>query len=179
VADQPEFSRIVEQAAWAAATVRRSIEADEVERAALARRFDLVALPKLRAEVTLDATAAGQMRLDGNLTAHVVQSCVVTLEPVEADIVESFTLFFAEEMPPAGPSVDLPIDDEAWPEPITNGQIDIGEAVAQQLALALDPYPRAPGASLGETSGDAGEPAPARANPFAALARGKAPPGTG
>jgi uncharacterized metal-binding protein YceD (DUF177 family) len=179
VVDQPEFSRIVEQAAWAAATVRRSIEANEAERAALARRFDLVTLGELRAEVTFDAAAAGQVRLDGRLTAHVVQSCVVTLNPVESDIAESFTLFFAEEAPPATHSVDLPIDDEAWPEPITDGQIDIGEVVAQQLAPALDPYPRAPGASLGGTFGDAGAPPPARANPFAALARGKGPAGTG
>jgi hypothetical protein len=43
-------------------------------------------------------------------------------------------------------------------EPFEGDAIDIGEAVAQQLALALDPYPRAPGASL-EGGGDSAQPA--------------------
>jgi hypothetical protein len=30
--------------------------------------------------------------------------------------------------------------------PIEGGSIDLGEAVAETMALALDPYPRAPGA---------------------------------
>jgi uncharacterized metal-binding protein YceD (DUF177 family) len=172
---QPEFSRIVECAAVATGMVRQSIEAGEAERQALARRFGLVALTALRAEVTLAPAAAGQVRLDGRLQAHVVQSCVVTLGPVEADIAESFTLFYAEDGTPPGPAVDLPIDDEAWPEPIEDGRIDIGEAVAQQLALALDPYPRAPGASLDPAYGEVIEPAPKAPNPFAALARDKGP----
>jgi len=175
MAEQPEFSRIVDRAALATGPVRRSIEATEAERAALARRFGLVALPALSAEVTLTPTGAGRVRLDGTLRARVVQSCVVTLEPVEADIAESFTAFYAEAAPPAAHSVDLPIDDEGWPEPIVDGRIDVGEAVAQQLAVSLDPYPRAPGASLDRTYSATDEPPPAPANPFAALAPNRRP----
>ena len=171
MADRPEFSRLVDCAALATGPVRETIEATAAEREVLARRFGLVALTRLGAEVTLAPTTAGQVRLDGRLTAHVAQSCVVTLEPVEADIDENFTLYYAEAGTPAGPSVDLPMDDEAWPEPIEDGRIDVGEAVAQQLALALDPYPRAPGASL-DPAYRADDAAPPKApNPFAALAR--------
>jgi hypothetical protein len=175
MAEHPEFSRIVDRAALAALPVHRSIEAGEAECAALASRFGLVALPALSAEITLTPAAAGQIRLDGRLTARVVQSCVVTLEPVPAEIAESFTLFYAEAAPPAAHSIDLPVDDEAWPEPLVDGAIDIGEAVAQQLAVALDPYPRAPGATFEARYGAAGGGGPEPANPFAALAR-KGPP---
>lgn len=169
--EQPEFSRIVDQAALAALPVHRTIQATEAERQALARRFGLVELPALGADVTLSASPGGQVRLDGVLKARVVQSCVVTLEPVPAEIDESFTLFYAEAAAPTGHSIDLPIEDEAWPEPIVDGAIDIGEAVAQQLAVSLDPYPRAPGAALDQRYDADAEPAPARANPFAELAR--------
>ncbi|HEX7007777.1 MAG TPA: DUF177 domain-containing protein [Alphaproteobacteria bacterium] len=167
---RPEFSRVVDCAALATGPVRRAIEAGEAERQALAERFGLVALKALRAEVTLAPTTAGQIRLDGRLAARVVQACVVTLESVEAEIAESFTLFYADEVAPPARAVDLPIDDEAWPEPIEDGRIDVGEAVAQQLALALDPYPRAPGARLDPAFGEA----PAT-TPFAELAREKRP----
>jgi uncharacterized metal-binding protein YceD (DUF177 family) len=175
VAGQPEFSRSVEVAALAAGPVRERIEATEAERAALARRFGLVALSELRALVTLTPTVAGQARLDARLEARVVQACVVTLEPVEAAIAESFTVYYADAAPQPSASVDLPVDDEAWPEPIVDGRIDIGEAVAQQLALSLDPYPRAPGARLDADYGAGADAAEARPNPFAALAAGRGP----
>jgi hypothetical protein len=172
--EHPEFSRPVERTALAAGPVKEQIEATEAERAALARRFGLVALPELRADVTLTPTAAGQVRLDAHLTARVVQSCVVTLEPIEAEVAESFTVYFAEAAPQPAGAVDLPVDDEAWPEPILDGRIDMGEAVAQQLALSLDPYPRAPGARFESEHGPADD-APARTSPFAALGRERGP----
>jgi uncharacterized metal-binding protein YceD (DUF177 family) len=169
--EHPEFSRPVECAALATGPVKERIEATEAERAALARRFGLVALPELQAEVTLTPAAAGQVRLDARLEARVVQACVVTLEPVEAEIDESFTVYYAESAPQPAGTVDLPVDDESWPEPIVAGRIDIGEAVAQQLALSLDPYPRAPGARFEGDYAATAEEAAAQTNPFAALAR--------
>jgi uncharacterized metal-binding protein YceD (DUF177 family) len=175
MAEQPEFSRPIEAAALAAGPVRERIEATEAERAALARRFGLIALPELRAEATLTPTASGQIRLDARLEARVSQACVVSLEPVEAAIEERFTLYYADDARRPSGSVDLPVDDEAWPEPIVDGRIDVGEAVAQQLALSLDPYPRAPGARLDGTYAAGADAAETRPNPFAALAAGRAP----
>lgn len=55
-------------------------------------------------------------------------------------------------------------DPEALDEiPYTNGMLDLGEAAAEQLGLALDPYPRAPGAVLPEIEDDSDE------GPFGAL----------
>ncbi len=87
------------------------------------------------------------IRLQGHLSADVVQSCVVTLGPVPAHLEVDFEMSFsASAVEPAVADLD-PLAEEG-PEPIPEGVIDLGEAVAQQLAIALDPYPRAPGASL-------------------------------
>jgi hypothetical protein len=63
---------------------------------------------------------------------------------------------------------------------LIDGEIDLGEAVAQQLAVALDPYPRAPGAAWPQAdTGDADIAAEPVRRPFAALdalkKRGKRP----
>jgi uncharacterized metal-binding protein YceD (DUF177 family) len=138
------------------------IEATPAERVALARRFGLRALDALTAEVRLTPLGRG-VRLDAALEADVVQECVVTLQPVPNHVSERFTLVYGEA--PASP------DEDAVVEPLENETIDIGEAVAQQLSLALDPYPRAPGASVDPrwTGEEAVE------GPFAGLAKWKRP----
>ncbi len=85
--------------------------------------------------------AGGCVRLSARLRAEVVQSCVATLEPVSAAIEEDFSLLFAPDRD-ADADLLLRPEDELI-EPLGDGIIDIGEAVAQQLSLALDPYPRA------------------------------------
>jgi uncharacterized metal-binding protein YceD (DUF177 family) len=110
--------------------------------------------------------AGGFVRLAAEFTATVVQSCVVTLEPVESSISENFTLLYGatEEQE------EVVLDGEAETlEPLGEGAIDIGEAVAQQLSLALDPYPRAPQAAGEADSASPGENRPE--SPFAVLAR--------
>jgi len=68
---------------------------------------------------------------------------------IEAD----YTLLYSLEPGPAPASEDVlevVVDPEAEepPEPVGPAGLDLGEAVAQQLAVALDPYLRAPGAML-------------------------------
>ncbi|MFC7539628.1 DUF177 domain-containing protein [Siccirubricoccus deserti] len=77
----------------------------------------------------------------GRFTATVTQACIVTLEPVEQQMAESLAFRL---LPPEQEEADGPedLDEIACPD----GVADLGEAVAEQLALALDPYPRAPGA---------------------------------
>ena len=100
----------------------------------------------------------------------VEQSCVVTLEPVRQAVEASLDLRILDE---GGVPAD---DDPDSPDEIESagGMVDLGEAVAEQLALALDPYPRAAGAELPEFDPPeepvAPEP-PAKPNPFAALAK--------
>ena len=161
-----EFSRPVAVARLAPGETVFDIAATPAECAALARRFGLVALDRLVARVVVEPVEGGLVRVTAELSATVVQECVVTLEPVTSTIAEPVTLLFSEGAAPAEPVLSA----EAEPvEPICGGIIDIGEAVAQHLSLALDPYPRAPGAAalIPETGGDEGGSA------FAALAKWK------
>ncbi len=136
------------------------IEATAEERAALAERFGLLDLSSLTADLALTPAPGGALRARGTLRADVVQECVVTLEPVPARIEDA--LDWRILPPGAEPSDEL----EEGPEEIESepdGSVDLGEAVAQGLSLALDPYPRAPDAAVPDAARDAAE------NPFAAL----------
>jgi uncharacterized metal-binding protein YceD (DUF177 family) len=156
----PEFSRPLPLGLVGPEGRREILEADEAERAALARRLGIPAVEHLRAELLLRPEAGGAVRAEGRLAAAVVQLCVVTLEPVEQRVEEVVDL----RLLPAGRE---PQDEADEPDEIATqgGVADLGEAVAEQLALALDPYPRAPGAALPAEATDAGE------HPMAALAK--------
>ena len=137
----PEFARIVDVPRAVGRQSTHAIAANEQERAALAGRFALLSLDRLEAEVRLEGLERGFVRLTASLTAEVVQSCVVTLEPVPCRIADDFTVLYGA----AEAARDILLDGEAEPvEPLEGGRIDIGEAVAQELSLALDPFPRAP-----------------------------------
>ena len=144
----PEFSRPFRLEKLGNAPVTESLRARPEERAALAARLDLLALDRLEAELTLSWRAAGTLlEVSGSFSAEVVQRCVVTLEPVPARIEEAVHLqFTAASSKAAGPEEE-PTDPDA-PEPLPPEGLDLGEEVAQLLSLALDPYPRAPGADL-------------------------------
>jgi uncharacterized metal-binding protein YceD (DUF177 family) len=146
--------------------IRRAIEADGPERDALAARMGLVAVESLTAEVTLRRLSGGPLfSLRGKIAADVIQSCVVTLEPVPGHVEEDFDELFAAE------GYEPPEEDEEAeiPEFFTGSDIDIGELAAQILALSLNPYPRAPGAALEETT-DGEENVSDRRRPFEGLA---------
>ena len=176
----PEFSRIVKADSVQRGEVVEVIEADEAERAALAVRFELEAIGRLKATVRLRRTQGGEMvRVVGALEADVVQTCVVTLESVHNSVTDRFeSLFAPPELVPDSPEdmeFDASMADEDIIEPIVNGRIDIGELTAQHLSLALDPYPRCPGVELPEGAEDEDEEPVERPNPFAALERLKRP----
>ncbi|HEY5207988.1 MAG TPA: DUF177 domain-containing protein [Stellaceae bacterium] len=136
------FSRSVDVARLGAGEARYDLSANPTERAVLAQRFDLVALHRFEAHVTLRRVPGGMVRLEASLSADLVQADVVTLDPVPGHVEDEFALLFADEADDAGV-----IDPNADPiEPLIDGRIDIAEAVAQQLSLAIDPYPRAPAA---------------------------------
>lgn len=163
----PEFSRTVRLDEVGAAVVRRPLEATEAERALLAARFGLVALDRLHAALDVRRDAAG-IRVSGTIEAAGAQTCVLTGSAVGFVLSEPCDLLFvesgfgeAEEIELGAHELDL--------LPVEGGQIDLGEAVAQTLLLALDPYPRASGASVpGVLSEDE---AAREASPFAKLGR--------
>jgi uncharacterized metal-binding protein YceD (DUF177 family) len=165
--DSQEFSRFIEADNVGAKPVERQISANGEERAALAERFELQAIDRLEAEFTLRRAGNGVIHVKGTVRGEIVQSCVVTLDPVPARIEETFAADFAAE---AKGQAEEEIDFEAAdpPEAIRNGHIDLGELAAEHLSLALDPYPRAPGAQLPEGP-EAAEPEERPVNPFSIL----------
>ena len=170
--DSQEFSRFVEADSVGTHRMERRISANPEERAALAKRFELVGIDRLEAVFSLKRAGGGVIHVSGELEAEVTQSCVVTLAPVPAKIAEAFSTDFADEdrRRPADTDLDFEADDP--PEPIRNGHIDLGELAAEQLALALDPYPRAPDAAIPaefSPDEDAGEEPAHPVNPFSIL----------
>ena len=142
----PEFSRIVRLDRLGSEPFQQRIEATQEERSKLSERFDLLSLDRLTAVVDLCRQSGGVIRLEASFEAVFVQSCVYTLEPVPGTISDSFSLVLgsAEEEPG-----EIALGgDEAVFEPLAGDAIDIGEAVAQELSLALPDFPRHPDASL-------------------------------
>jgi hypothetical protein len=151
------------------------LTADAATRAAIAALAGVEAVPRLG--VTLDIAWHGKgLRVDGEVSAAVEQICVVTVEPMTTEIREPIDVVF---MPAAGAAlrgvaeeeteIDLTAADE--PEELVDGVVDVGAAATEFLLLAIDPYPRKPGAVFeAPPSDDAG------GQPFAALAAFKKPP---
>jgi uncharacterized metal-binding protein YceD (DUF177 family) len=168
-ASTPEFSRLVPLARLGSEPFRQDIEATAEERERLVRRFGLMSLDRLTAAVALHRQGGGLIRLEAEVAAEFAQECVVTLEPVAGKIAQSFALVYgpAEDGPA---EIDLDAEAPAF-EPLTGDAIDIGEAVAQELSLALPEFPRDPAAVL-DPAAIAAEPG----GPFAALAKLRLPP---
>ena len=135
------------------------VEATPAECAALATRMKLPAVAALRCQFRLQRDTAGSLLAHGHLIAHVVQSCVVSLEDFATSVEERFTVRFVE----TGQETDDDDPDSLDEVSFVNGILDLGEAAAEQLALALDPYPRAPDAEMPDISDEQA------AHPFAAL----------
>lgn len=168
-----EFSRPVPLERLGRNAIVEEISATATERAALARRFGLLGLDRFAAMLRIGAAdGGGPIRVDGHLSADATQACVVTLEPVASRVEEDFCLLYSLKADPAvveAGEVIVEPEGEGPPEPLGGAGIDLGEIVAQQLALALDPYPRAPGAASAEPSGEGTGPEPAAEGTFAVL----------
>ncbi len=151
--------------------VRRSLEADEATRGRIARALGLDALDSLGAEIRVSPWLDG-VQIDGRWTARVRQTCGVTLEPFDSNIVGeirvralpqgSAALGGADE---AGGELDLDPDADDPPDVLEDDKIDLGAYVVEDLSLAIDPFPRKPGVEF-EAPEQAGE-----LSPFAVLAK--------
>jgi uncharacterized metal-binding protein YceD (DUF177 family) len=126
---------------------RFAYEADAAALAALAADLGLVNLRALALQGEITPAGRDEMVLTARLTARADQACVVTLAPVPARIDEAIRRRFVADLPePGGDEVEMPEDDSLEPMPEV---IDLAAIAAEALALALPPYPRAPGAELG------------------------------
>lgn len=161
-----EFTRMVELRSVDARP--RRLEANEAERAALAERFGLVSIGRLEADIELTADGA-EVDAAGTLDTEIVQSCAVTGDDLPVTIHEKLAFRFVPESAAPPPSEeDIEIDSGELDEiPYQGTAFDLGEAVAQSLALAIDPYATGPNADAARR--EAGLLGEEDAGPFAAL----------
>lgn len=138
----PEFSRPRRLDTLGDGAQAVSIAAEPAERAALAKRFGLLSLESLAAELQLRRTAAG-VEATGRVTADATQPCIATGVPVPAHIDEAVALRFVPEPTGSGGDDEVELGEGDLDTVFfSGGAIDLGEAAAETLALALDPYPR-------------------------------------
>jgi uncharacterized metal-binding protein YceD (DUF177 family) len=148
---RPELHRPVRVSRIGQDGMEAVVEATEAERAALAARMRLPAILALRARFALAREGDDIVAATGRLEATVVQTCVVSLDDFESALTEAFAVRFV----PEGTESDDPDPESVDDIPYAGDTIDLGEATAEQLALALDPYPRRPGAELPASAADA------------------------
>jgi uncharacterized metal-binding protein YceD (DUF177 family) len=164
----PEFSRVVRVDTIGEQPWPMAVVAEEKERAALARRFGLLGLAKLEATLTL-SRRGDEVAVHGRLSAAVTQACVATAEPVAVEVEAPFDILFRPRPDPAAAEEEVELTESEMDVVFHAGaDIDVGEAVAETLALALDPFPRAPDAD--EALKAAGVKSEEEAGPFGALA---------
>jgi len=145
--DPSELSRIIKDRTLPADAVL--IEADERERVALAQRFGVVSIEQLHSAVELSLCQKG-VRAEGTLKARITQNCAVSGEPFTVSVEEPIALrFILEGTAALAPSEEDDIDFEITAEDCdeieyAGDSFDLGEAVAQTLGLAIDPYAEGP-----------------------------------
>ncbi|MCX8998968.1 DUF177 domain-containing protein [Rhizobiaceae bacterium BDR2-2] len=151
------------------------VEADAEERAGLARLWNIPEVRSLKAVMSIARWKKDGVRVKGQVTAEIVQSCIVTLEPVDALISESFEQIYVPEGSrlarlTTGEEGEMVLDPEGpdLPEAFTGDSVDAGVTVAECVALAIDPYPRKPGAAFATHIEDDGE-NDRKPSPFAVL----------
>ncbi len=177
-----EFSRVVSIEPWPTDGITVDLVAASAECRLLKERFDLVDLGSLSASCRIEQVDA-DLVVSGMIEAELVQSCVVTLRPIASTLRVPLQRHFRrrsvhdklasvhDKLATAGE--DGVISTDAIDVEILDGdEIDLGEVIAEELCLALPPYPRADDADqvlieLQETSRSAASGPPA--NPFAKL----------
>lgn len=169
--DAPPLKRIIRVGGVVSSDRDVDVVATPEELSAIANDYRLPEILALSGHYSLRAEGRGY-RLIGYVEARIIQVCVVSLEPFEAQIREQVNLAFEE--PVAGSSRGRPLDephdfdvaDEDPPEALVDGQIDLGAVTLEFLALGLDSHPRKPGVVFNlDAIGDGEE-----ASPFASLA---------
>ncbi|MDG4877752.1 DUF177 domain-containing protein [Mesorhizobium sp. WSM4935] len=136
------------------------VEADEAQRQSLAAEHDLLSVESYRAELLVTSWKRNGVKVTGRVEADITQACIVTLDPVAAHIDEPVEALFLPEQSKlgregfeGGGEIILDADGPDSPETFSGDTIDVGALAEQFFGLAIDPYPRKPGASL-DVAGD-------------------------
>ncbi len=190
---EPEFSRPYRIGEIGDEDRQIELVASAAECAGLAKRFAVTDVDGLRATLVLRREGRRRIRLGGDIRAQVTQQSILSLEPVKSDLVEKLNILFCAEGDPLLEAIEAAEDGEHMVELMGDVErlecdgADLGEFVAQYLALAIDPYPReGDDVSLGDIGElkdvverhrgaitfdalDPADPAAGKQNPFASL----------
>lgn len=165
--ESPRFSRALAVETVPDRGLEVLISADAAERGLLAAQSGVVSVQSFEAGFHVRKQGGmGRFLVRGHLQARVTQMCGVSLEPFENEVSAVIDVAFA---PPGRTSLDPPFSEDDPPDPIIDGQIDLGALAAEFLVLNLDPYPRKPGAVFQEA--DAHSKAEEQDSPFSVLLR--------
>ena len=141
------------------------------ECALLAKELDIPSVERLEVRYNIKPLSGGCYRLDGTLKAEVVQTCIVTLDPVRSAIDDRIEVEFRADVthePQGKLGEELIVLEVTEYELLEHNRLDVGRIVAETLAAAMPAYPRSPGAALEQNEAGPAEPGPA--SPFSALA---------
>lgn len=147
---------------------RLDLNADEAECTAIAERLGLLRLDRFDAHAVLSRDGR-KIRATGRIKASLEQSCVATGDPVPAHVDEPFDILFLPEPRTGRADEEIELGSQELDTMFHDGSaIELGSAIVDSLALALDPYPRSAGADAALK--EAGVLSEEEAGPFAALA---------
>jgi uncharacterized metal-binding protein YceD (DUF177 family) len=146
--DKPEFSHIVKLSEIGSSPRPGKLSANEEERQKLAQRFDLPKITSLDATYILHA-GADRIGFSGRIESDLQQRCSITGESFQVRLREEFEIAFVPELKIEGTDEEIELtEDDCDIIEYDNGQLDLGEAIAQTLYLALPPFPRGPNADV-------------------------------
>ena len=151
-----------------------AISASASECLDIAAECGLERVGRLEATFHISKGAGPLLAVQGHISADIVQTCGVSLESVPAVVEAEIALTYTLDAIKSRVEVDVDLIDEDPPEPVLDGQIDVGALAIEHLVLNLNPYPRAPEAAFDaqkwhETENSSDE--SASVNPFAALSK--------
>jgi hypothetical protein len=143
------------------------LDADEAERAALAKAVAVLEVPKFSARIVLKKLSPTRFSLHYDLAAEILQACVVTLEPLAARITKDFVreLHHTPSLNRVTKEVIVTPGDDELPDEIESLHYDLADPLLEEFLLAIDPYPRAPGVEFAPPEGMGDKPE----SPFAVL----------
>lgn len=131
------------------------IEADAAQRARLAEDHNLVSVERYRADLLVTSWKRNGIKVGGTVEADITQECIVTLDPLQAHIIEDVSALFLPEDSKlgrlgfeGGGEILLDAEGPDSPETFSGETIDVGALAEEFFAMAIDPYPRKEGAEI-------------------------------
>jgi uncharacterized metal-binding protein YceD (DUF177 family) len=164
------ISRFYDLADLSEAGFEARIVPDAKDLARLAEWVEVQGIEKLEGIVELSRQGRDRFLYEAELETDIVQTCVVTLEPVKAHISRSFHRVLhlipnVHRFADKGGAVTIDAGDDDAPEEIARSRYDLAGPLLEEFVFAIDPYPRCPGVAFELPEAESAKPE----NPFAVL----------